>query len=92
MKLNKSQINKLKNALKKAYTLENMLANQMGEIALIINDATGISGYVDYLTGDGFGFTPESNNDTHVGVDEIIKWAENGKAITEELIVDKLCF
>ena len=90
--MKKSEINKLRKALKKANELENKLANQVGEIASIINDATGIIGTVDYLAGDGFGFTPESNNDTHVGIDEIIKWAENGENITEELILDRLSF
>lgn len=90
--MKKSEINKLKNALKKANKLEKELANQMITIASIINDATGVFGHVDYLAGDGFGFTPQSNSDTHVGVDEIIKWAENGEKITEELIIDRLSF
>lgn len=90
--MKQSEINKLKIALKKANKLENELANQVGKIASIINDATGIVGSVDFLAGDGFGFTPESNNDTHVGIDEIIKWAENGEKITEELILDRLSF
>ena len=64
----------------------------MGEIAKIIQETTGVIGNVDLLAGDGFGFTPESNNDTHVGVDDIIKWAENGEEITEELILDRLSF
>jgi len=88
----KSEINKLRIALKKASKLENELAGQMGKIASIIFDATGIEGHVDFLAGDGFGFTPESNNDTHVGIDELIKWAENGEQITEELILDRLSF
>ena len=82
----------MKTALKKANRLENELAGQTLIIASIIFDATGIYGHVDFLTGDGFGFTPDSNNDTHVGVDEIIKWAENGEVITEELILDRLSF
>lgn len=90
--MKKSEINKLKNALKKANKLEKELANQMITIASIITDMTGVLGSVDFLTGDGFGFTPESNGDTHVGVDEIIKWAETGEKITEELIIDRLSF
>lgn len=90
--MKKSEVNKLKTALKKANKLENELSGQVGKIASIIKDATGIEGNVDFLAGDGFGFTPISNDDTHVGIDEIIKWAENGKIITEEFILDRLTF
>ena len=90
--MEKSEIRKLKAALNKAEQLESRLLSQMGEIAKIIQETTGVVGNVDLLAGDGFGFTPESNNDTHVGVDEIIKWAENGEEITEELILDRLSF
>lgn len=90
--MKKSEINKLKRALLKAEKLENEFVGQLGSIASIIVDATGIDGSVDYLPGDGFGFTPASNNDTHVGVDEIIKWSENGEEITEELILSRKSF
>lgn len=90
--MEKSEIRKLKAALNKAEQLESRLLSQMGEIAKIIQETTGVVGNVDLLAGDGFGFTPESNNDTHVGVDDIIKWAENGEEITEELILDRLSF
>lgn len=85
-------IKRLKKALKQAHYLENKLTSAIGEIASIIEESTGIVGYVDYLAGDGFGFTPQSNNDTHVGIDEIIKWAEEGEMITEELILDRKSF
>jgi hypothetical protein len=90
--MKKIEINKLKIALRKANRLENELAGQVGEIALIIEKATGVIGSVDYLAGNGFGFTPLSNNDTHVGVDEIITWALNGEIITEELILNRKSF
>ena len=90
--MEKSEIRKLKAALNKAEQLESRLLSQMGEIAKIIQETTGVVGNVDLLAGDGFGFTPESNNDTHVGVDDIIKWAENGEEIMEELILDRLSF
>ena len=90
--MEKSEIRKLKAALNKAEQLESRLLSQMGEIAKIIQEITGVVGNVDLLAGDGFGFTPESNNDTHVGVDDIIKWAENGEESTEELILDRLSF
>ena len=90
--MKKSEINKLKTALKKAEKLENELAGQVGKIASLIQDFTGVVGCVNFLPGDGFGFTPESDNDTHVGVDDIIKWAENGEKITEELILCRKYF
>ena len=90
--MTKAQIKKLKSALKKAKQLKVSFSLQEKELAELITDFTGVEGNVDYLQGDGFGFTPLSNDDTHVGVDEIIKWAENGEIITEELILDRLTF
>jgi len=90
--MKQADIYRLKLAFKKAKTLENKLDGQMGEIASIIEDSTGVIGFVDHLQGDGFGFTPQSNNDTHVGIDDIIKWAERGEEITEELILNRLTF
>ena len=68
------------------------MTNQLRKIASTIEKATGVPGHVDFLTLDGFGFTPESNDDTHVLVSEIIQWAENGENITEEFILDRLYF
>jgi hypothetical protein len=90
--MTKEQIKKLKSALKKAKQLEISSSLQRNNLAKLITDFTGVQGNVDYLQGDGFGFTPLSNDDTHVGVCDIIKWAENGEIITEELILDRLAF
>ena len=90
--MKKNEISRLKTALKKANRLENQLAGQIGIMARMIEDSTGVVGNIDLLAGDGFGFTPESNDDTHVGIDEIIKWAENGEIITEQLILDRRSF
>lgn len=84
--MKQKDILKLKRALLKAEKLETQFSGMMGTMARIIEEATGVVGSVDHLSGDGFGFTPESNNDTHVGIDEIIKWASEGIEITEELI------
>lgn len=90
--MTKLQIKKLKSALIKAQQLQVGLSIQQRKLAELIKDFTGVDGNVDFLQGDGFGFTPLSDDDTHVGVDEIIKWAENGEVITEELILDRLSF
>jgi len=34
--------------------------------------------------------TPESNNDTHISIDDLIKLAESGVEITEELILENI--
>jgi superfamily I DNA/RNA helicase len=90
--MKKNQILKLKQALKKAQKFENQAQMAAQTLAALIEEFTGVIGSVDHLQGDGFGFTPESNNDTHVGIDEIIKWALNGEEITEQLILDRLSF
>lgn len=88
--MKKSDINKLKNANAKAEKLFNQFLGQMEKIALIIEESTGIKGNVDHLMGDDLGFTPESNNDTHMPVCDIIKAAENGIEITEDFILENL--
>lgn len=90
--MKKNEILKLKQALIKAQKLENQTQMSAQDLAELIKEFTGVIGHVDHLQGDGFGFTPESNNDTHVDIDEIIKWAENGEKITEEIILDRLSF
>jgi hypothetical protein len=90
--MKQSQINKLKKELEKAKSLQSQLYSKEKQLADLIGEFTGVKGNVDFLTGDGFGFTPLSNDDTHVGIDEIIKWAEEGEIITEELIIERLSF
>lgn len=90
MKITKSQIQKIKAALRKAEKAENMLSIATGHLASVIIDATGVDGYVDHLISDGFGFTPISNNDTHIIIEHLIKMAENGEEITEAVILDNL--
>lgn len=90
MKLTKKQINALKRELKKAEIAETRMAMARQGIASLVKDFTGIEGNCDYLAGDGFGFTPRSNNDTHIPVDDLIRYAENGTDITEEFILDNL--
>lgn len=92
MKLTKRQIQKLKTAFKNAEKAESMFASATGNLASVIIDITGVNGHVGHLAGDGFGFTPESNNDTHIGIDKLIELAEQGIEITEAEIIDHLTF
>jgi len=92
MILTKKNITKLKNALDKA-TKSEIQSNLAAEnIATIIKDITGIDGFIDHFPDDGFGFTPLSNNDTHVSIEFLIEKAKCGTDITEEFILDNLCF
>jgi hypothetical protein len=90
MKLRKRQIQKIKTALKQAEQAKNMLVGATGNLAYVIIEATGVNGNVDHLQGDGFGFTPLSNDDTHIIIKHLIKMAEDGIEITEEVILDNL--
>lgn len=90
MKLTKRQIQKIKTALKQAEIAENRLAGATDNLASVITEATGVDGNVDHLQGDGFGFTPLSNDDTHIIIEHLIKMAEDGIDITESVILDNL--
>jgi hypothetical protein len=90
MKLTKRQIQKINSALKQAEKAENMLVGATGNLAFVIIEATGVDGHVDHLHGDGFGFTPLSNNHTHIIIEHLIKMAQDGIEITEAVILDNL--
>jgi hypothetical protein len=90
MILNKKQIAELKREHLKAEKAERKLSFARQGIAMLIQDFTGIEGECDLLQGDGFGFTPNSNNDTHIPIDDLIKHAETGQDITEEFILRNL--
>lgn len=90
MILSKKQIQQLKIANKKAEGLESKLSIAKQTIASLIEDFTGVEGECDFLQGDGFGFTPISNNDTHIPIDHLIEHAENGQDITEDFILRNL--
>ena len=72
--------------MSRAEKLEIQSQNAAGHIASLIEDFTGVVGYVDHLQGDGFGFTPKTNNDTHIPLSELIGIAKKGVDITEEEI------
>jgi 23S rRNA C2498 (ribose-2'-O)-methylase RlmM len=92
MILNKTDITRLKKALDKATRLERESQLAAQNIATIIEEITGIEGNIDHFLDDGFGFTPLSDNDTHVSIDWLIEKATNGTDITEKFILDNLCF
>lgn len=86
MILSKKDIKRLELAHEKAINFEckSQLAAQ--DIASLIEDLTGVVGFVDHLQGDGFGFTPETNNDTHIPISELITIAKEGIDITHDEI------
>lgn len=90
MKLTKRQIQRIKTAQKRARRAESIFSGETNMLARTIIEITGVDGYVDYLDGDGFGFTPVSNNDTHITIDKLIQLADDGEDITEDVILDNL--
>lgn len=90
MILKKKQITELKKANKKAESLQSKLSITKQKIASLIEDFTGVEGECDFLQGDGFGFAPMSNNDTHIPIDHLIEQAEKGQDITEDFILRNL--
>jgi hypothetical protein len=90
MKLTKEQIKAIDNAHKKALKANIAMEIATQSLSAIITETLGIEGNCDYLTGDGFGFTPISNDDTHIPIDDLIQFAKNGDDITEEFILDNL--
>lgn len=90
MKLTKRQTQKIRTAHKKALNAENLYSLAMQDLCDTISGITGVEGNVDYLQGDGFGFTPEVNNDTHIPIDLLIDFAEKEKDINIDLILNNL--
>ena len=90
MYLTKEQIQQIKRAYKKAERAEQKFSSEIGNLASIITSITGVDGHVDYMMGDGFGFTPLSDDNTHSTIDELIELAEDGVDITEKEILDHL--
>lgn len=90
MKANKKDIIKLQRLLKNADLAELKSQNAQSALAGHIIDMFGVDGFIDHLQGDGMGFTPSSNNDTHVGVSELIEAAKQGIDITEEWMLSNL--
>jgi len=92
MVLNKEQIKLIEKLHKKAKKAELKARLAEYELGNAISESTGVSGVVNYLPGDGHGFTPESVNDTHIGIDLLIKSAKDGININEDFVVDNLYF
>jgi hypothetical protein len=90
MKLTKKQINALKKKHKKAQIAQYEFSMATQSLGALIEEFTKIQGQCDWLTGDGFGFTPSSDDDTHIPIDDLIKYAEDGVEITEEFILENL--
>lgn len=91
MVLTKGQIKKLQLALKKANKLECQSQMAAQNISSLIEEFTGVAGCVDHLQGDGFGFTPETNMDTHIPIYELIQIAKEGIDITHDEIDKRRC-
>lgn len=91
MKLTKVQINKIKTAQDQANKAE-FKANILRQyLADVISKALLIDGDVDYLPGDGFGFSIEGvGKNTHITIDKIIELGENGEDINGKVILDNL--
>jgi hypothetical protein len=90
MILTERQIKKIKDAWIKAERAEHKAHAAAEKLRKAIVKATGVDGQVDYMAGDGHGFTPAINDDTHIYIGDLIKMAEDGEDITEELILDSL--
>lgn len=90
MILTKKQIGILKKELKKAELAESKLSMATKGLSMLIQNFTNVEGKCDFLPGDGFGFTPISNNHTHIPIDFLIKHAESGQDITEDFILRNL--
>ena len=84
MILTKEQIKKLRLALRKANKLKCQSQMAAQHISSLIEEFTGVAGCVDHLPGDGFGFTPETNMDTHIPISELIQIAKEGIDITHD--------
>ncbi|MDY3528883.1 hypothetical protein PG593_03695 [Riemerella anatipestifer] len=90
MILTKEQIKELKKANSKAMKAENALSLALQEIGMLIEDFTEIEGHCSFLTGDGVGFNPNSEKNTHIPIDTLIKEAEKGTDITLDYVMKNL--
>jgi len=87
MILTKKEINRIRAAWKQSEMAEQRSQAAQSRLAAIITETTGVEGNVDHLMGDGMGFTPLSNNDTHIPISDLIGLAESGVDINEEIIL-----
>ncbi|MDY3521327.1 hypothetical protein PG614_02440 [Riemerella anatipestifer] len=90
MMLNKKQIKELKKANSKAMKAENALSSALQEIGMLIEDFTEIEGHCSFLTGDGVGFNPNSERNTHIPIDTLIEDAEKGVDINRDYVLENL--
>lgn len=66
------------------------MSTTIQELGRLISEFSGVNGECDFLQGDGIGFTPSSNDETHIPVSDLITLAENRQQIDEELILKNL--
>lgn len=92
MILTKQQIRKIEYAWQQAQNAQDIADEKTKVLNSVIVEITGIKGSTDYLMGDGFGFTPKSNDDTHIYLGDLLDFAKEGASITEEFILDNLTF
>ena len=90
MKLTKQQIRLIEKSHERARKYENKSQGEAETLARLLSEFTGIDGLVDYLSGDGFGFTPSSNNYTYMPLEDLINAANDGFDIAEQFILDNL--
>lgn len=87
MVLSKAQTSHIKKAWRKAEIAEKRAVLAAEMLREVIVNIINLPGNVDYLSGDGFGFTPLSNDETHIAISDLIELAENGNDITEDFIL-----
>ena len=83
----KKQIHALRKVQSKIEALQSKLSIEMQSAGLLIEEVTGIGGIVDWLPGDGVGFTcSDENVPTFVPFGDLIKLIEIGEVSKDELI------
>lgn len=91
MVLSDKQIKAISKKYDKAAKLHTDLAIAIDSLCYEITSATGVDGYVDYCSGDGYGFMTKRQNDKcncHIAISNIIKFAKAKVDINEEFLND----
>lgn len=89
MSITGRQVKEMRLALDRAVRARLHSENTIQLLQEKIEEVINIKGFVDF-TGDGFGFTPETNDLNHVPIPLLIEMADSGEEITEEVLLDNL--